>query len=29
VAVPDFTGGRWCLRTEEPDWAFALSKICE
>jgi hypothetical protein len=29
VAIPDFTDGRWTCREEEPDWLYALSKICE
>ena len=29
VAIPDFTNGAWINREEEPDWTYALSKICE
>lgn len=29
VAIPDFTDGAWLYREEEPDWTYALSKICE
>ena len=29
VAIPDFTNGAWTNREEEPDWTYALSKICE
>ena len=29
VAIPDFTNGAWTNREEEPDWTYALSKICD